>query len=383
MTKKILINAFGINDSGGITVFSKLLEECRNENRYTFLIVCHENENINQLINSYKQSAHITFYIIQNKSILQRLWYENICFSSIIKNHSVSLVYNFTGSGQFFSKVPQITKIHNLLFYSEQLERVYFKQRKYLQWIKQIYIKRLVFLTMLQNVKYIEVQSEHVKQAIGNFISIKKKHFFIKSDITIDENRIEKIRSYDFEKPLILLYIVGPHFSLLHKNVIDFVDAMCLLHEEKISFSIKITLTQKQLEESGLWEKKLNDKTEFLGYIKDKQELKALFQNNTILISTSIIETLGLHVIEATLNGILAIVPNEDYAKSVYGKDTLNYDLFNPPSLADKILTITSKNTEECYARIKKQQQYLIMNESSKMNHIFDIFDTVLRDSNV
>lgn len=381
MPIKILINALGISDSGGISVFSKLLEECMDETRFTFIFICHDNENIKQLIDYYKESMHITFHLIRNRGIIHRLWFENIYFKSFIKQYGISLVYNFTGSGQFFSKTPQLVKIHNLLFYSKQLDKAYFKEHQYLKWLKQIYIKRFVFLAMVRHAMYIEIQSKHVKHAIADFLTINNKHFFIKSDIDYANNCPKYIRQYNFKKPITLLYIVGPHFSFLHKNIKDFIEAMCILNEENIDFSIKITLTQNQLEESGLWNKKLNHRTQFLGYIKDKKEIGSLFQNNTILISTSIIETLGLHVIEATLNGILTIVPNENYARQVYGKDILHYDLFNPKSLVHRILDILSNDPWECCAKIKKQKQYLIMNENKKMNTIFDIFNILIGKS--
>ena len=47
----------------------------------------------------------------------------------------------------------------------------------------------------------------------------------------------------------------------------------------------------------------------------------SLFYDNTVLISTSVVETLGLHVIEGIKNGVIIITPNEQYADVVYGKN--------------------------------------------------------------
>ena len=46
----------------------------------------------------------------------------------------------------------------------------------------------------------------------------------------------------------------------------------------------------------------------------------SLFYDNTVLISTSVVETLGLHVIEGIKNSVI-ITPNEQYADVVYGKN--------------------------------------------------------------
>ena len=74
--------------------------------------------------------------------------------------------------------------------------------------------------------------------------------------------------------------------------------------------------------------------------MNDPREVEALFRDNTVLISTSIIETLGLHVIEAIKNGILTITPNEYYANEVYGEDQYCYELFSDKSLSNTIMNI-------------------------------------------
>ena len=179
MDKIVLINSLGIQDSGGITVLDKLLTEIQNRT-YKFYIICHQNENIKVLLEKYKGTLNFEFKILKNKGFLYRLYYENIVFRKITKEKKIDLIYNFSGSAQFFSKVPQITKVHNLLFYSKKIDKVYFQKKQYLAWIEQIALKRLVFHGMINQAKYIEVQSNHVKEYMGDFINISKKQFFIK-----------------------------------------------------------------------------------------------------------------------------------------------------------------------------------------------------------
>ena len=128
-----------------------------------------------------------------------------------------------------------------------------------------------------------------------------------------------------------------PSFSDGRGEIID-------LLEKEFDYKINITLTYEQLKNSGLWDDRLNSRTNFLGYLNNKKDIKKLFANNTILISTSIIETLGLHVIEAISNGILCIVPNEKYSISVYGSKILTYTLFQSNTLVKQIMNIYSLN---------------------------------------
>lgn len=377
----ILINSLGIQDSGGITVFDKLLLEIA-KSKYRFLIICNQNESINKLYKKYKNIENFEFLIIPSKGFLYRLYFENIIFKKFIKEKNIDLVYNFSGSSQFFSKVPQIIKVHNLLFYSKKIDKVYFEKKEYFKWTKQIFLKRIIFHTMLRQTKYVEVQSNHVKEYISDFINISNKQFFIKSDIDVSDNLFLNPKNYDFTKRIRFLYIVGPHFKYLHKNFEDFVKTMKLLKNKNSDFEIVITLTQERLYSSILWDKTLDDKTTFLGYIS-KEDLLKEFIDNTILISTSVIETLGLHVIEAVQNGILAIVPNEKYSLDVYGNNILTYELFHTDSLLEVIKNITLLSNNDIKDIIQKNQKYLIKNESTKNQNIVNIFDEILKDENV
>lgn len=379
--RMILINSLGIQDSGGITVLDKILYET-NGSHYNFLIICNQNENIDKLYKKYKNTKNFEFLITPSKEFLYRLYFENIVFRKIIKDKNIDLVYNFSGSGHFFANVPQVTKVHNLLFYSKKIDKVYFEKKEYFKWTKQIFLKRLVFHSMIRQVKYIEIQSNHVKEYMSDFIDISRKQFFIKSDINVSDNLFLKPKNYDFSEKLRFLYIVGPHFDYIHKNLEDFVKTIKNLKVDNIDFEIVVTLTKEQLHLSNLWDKSLDDKTTFLGYIS-KEELLKEFIDNTILISTSVIETLGLHVIEAVQNGILAIVPNEKYSLDVYGNNILTYELFNSQSLIKTIKNITLLTDNEIKDIITKNQNYLTKNESIKYQNIVNIFDEILKENNV
>ena len=378
----IIINSLGIQDSGGITVFDKLLHELENNHKYSFLIMCNKHNNILSLLKKYEHVRNFEFMILNNRGFLHRLYFENIVFKKIIKEKNISLVYNFSGSAQFFLEVPQITKVHNLLFYSKKNDQVYFEKKYYLQWFKQICSKRLIFHSMIRQSNYIEVQSDHVKTYTSDFINVSKKQFFIKSDIDTSNELFQNPKEYDFSRKIRFLYIVGPHFEYLHKNFEDFVNSMIGLKNVNFDFEIVLTLTKEQLHHSILWDKNLDKKTIFLGYVS-KNELKRQFHDNTILISTSVIETLGLHVIEAIQNGILVIVPNEKYCLDVYGGGVLTYELFDTQSMVKKIKNITSLRNNEIKDIIEKNQQYLIKNENTKYQNVLDIFNEIVKEKNV
>ena len=65
---------------------------------------------------------------------------------------------------------------------------------------------------MVNNGKYFEIQSSHVKKYLADYINIENKNFYIKSDIDVSQNLFLKPKQYDFNKTIKILYIVGPHF---------------------------------------------------------------------------------------------------------------------------------------------------------------------------
>ena len=106
-------------------------------------------------------------------------------------------------------------------------------------------------------------------------------------------------------------------------------------------------------------------------------------ENNTILISNSVIETLGLHVIEAISNGILSIVPNENYATVVYGNDIQTYELYNVSSLINKIDDIYKLPNEDIGKIITKNKKHLMKNEKYKYLSCTRIFNEIIKDNHV
>ena len=153
---------------------------------------------------------------------------------------------------------------------------------------------------------------------------------------------------------------------------------MVLLFDSGLNFHINITLNYEELKRSGLWNDKLNKITSFLGYI-DSKRMKTLFRNNVILISTSVTETLGLHVLEATLNGVLCIVPNESYSENVYGNSVLTYNLFDCASLMETVIQLKSYNNSACHSLILDNQDYICRNENNKYRNSLSIFNDVLK----
>ena len=375
----ILINAFGISSAGGITVLKSTIKEFQQNNNNTYFIFAFKNNEIESLESDFRDTQNIYFKIYVDYGILFRLIFENIFFLIFVSRNNVRMVYNLSGTNQLFLRKKSLLKVQNLLYFTKKLDLIYLKKNQKKAWIKQLLIKRFIFKTMLTLSKNVEVQSEHVVNELENFVNMSNKRVFIKNDFNIDFNYSTLPKKYNFNKKIIFLFIVGPHFDLVHKNFEDFVNAMLLLRNEKFNFEIKITLDYQQLNKSDLWDDKLNNLTTFLGYISKNKDFLNLFSNNTILISTSVIETLGLHVIESTLNGIISIVPNEPYSESVYGDNSQTYKLMDPLSLKETIMNLKKLNNPELSKIIVKNQNYIQAKKKKKYNNSLTIIEHIIK----
>ena len=193
----------------------------------------------------------------------------------------------------------------------------------------------------------------------------------------MSNNEFSSPKQYNFFNKIKILYIVGPHFEYLSKNFLDFTNAMLKLNEKYINFEINITLTNAQLNSSKIWNVALNKNTNFIGYLSSRKKINELFCDNTILISTSIIETLGLHVIEGIKNGVITIVPDEKYAKEVYGENMFKYKLHDKDSLLDAIINVINYKGS-FNKKILSQQNDLKQNEKIKFGSVLEVFDEVV-----
>jgi len=373
----ILLNALGIQDSGGITVLDKISSELEKSQHNNYIFICNNSTAVIKVLDKYKTRNNMTFHIVERKGYLYRFYFENLICNKIAKDHAIDLIYNLSGTKQFFTNIPQLVKIQNLSYFSKKLDDSYKSNSQLILWVRQIYLKRLILKFMLSKSKHIEIQSKHVKNYLLDFIDIREKSFYVKSDIEVSDGVFLRPKKYDFSKKINFLYIVGPHFELLNKNLLDFTNAMLELNKNRVDFEINITLTNEQLSNSEVWDVSLNSKTNFLGYISDQEKMKKLFCDNTILISTSIIETLGLHVIDGIKNGVITIVPDEEYANTVYGEKIFKYKLFNKDSLLDVIMSVM--NYKGPYdEKFLSLQENLRQNEVTKFGSILDVFDEVI-----
>jgi glycosyltransferase involved in cell wall biosynthesis len=119
----------------------------------------------------------------------------------------------------------------------------------------------------------------------------------------VDEFWIENVenRKLKYNRPVELLY-VGSFTS--NKNVVRLLRAVELLNFNEIKFNLKIIGSGGKEHNKVLRHIQTKDYFNYLGEVRDKNELKKIFQNSDIFTMPSKSETFGLVYIEAISQGL-------------------------------------------------------------------------------
>ena len=93
---KVLVNGIGIRNSGGLIVLEKLFKEClevKTENTFVFILT--NSPLINSLVGRYRGNEGFEFRVLEIRSYMHRLYFENVGFKDIIRAYDIDLIYNF------------------------------------------------------------------------------------------------------------------------------------------------------------------------------------------------------------------------------------------------------------------------------------------------
>ena len=140
----ILLNALGIQDSGGITVLNKIYAELEKSQRNNYIFICNNSSTVMNLLDKYKARNNMTFHIVGRKGYLYRFYFENLICNKIANDHAIDLIYNLSGTKQFFTNIPQLVKVQNLSYFCKKLDDSYKSNSQLILWARQVYLKRLV-----------------------------------------------------------------------------------------------------------------------------------------------------------------------------------------------------------------------------------------------
>jgi glycosyltransferase involved in cell wall biosynthesis len=333
----ITVNATAVKFGGALSVLQHFIDYINfydKDNKY--IIFCGAGLKI-------KAENIIQVNIITN-GWSERIMWDNWGFNKyLIKNRIVpSKIISFqnTGARTVFN-VPQILYYHQPLPLYSKRWSIFKKRERLLFAYKHLYP---VFVKW--SLKYVDkvfIQQHFLKQRFATKYRYSLDKIIVESiDIPLIHATSNNVNKSSDE----LFHIIFPASSLVYKNHIEIVQAIFKIKAKNIEQFKRI-------------------KVHFIGVTKDKmlpfvqevinnnidssfifegtvpyEHMQEKYQHSDMLVFPSYIETLGLPLIEAAMNGLPILAADEDYAKeALNGYSNVTYlPVKNPDKWADAIL---------------------------------------------
>lgn len=295
---KIAVSAYNIHQGGGKVVLEAFLKEMTELGHE---VTCYVDERLEINFNKY---GSVTFFRIKPK-IIKRLQAE-LLFKKIAKNFE--RIY-------FLGNLPPLFKLDtevNLFLQNRLLVTKPFISTGTLKTFLRSLLEFFWFRANLRHVDFLEVQTSSMKKAtISIFPSEKTRIRNYVNYFELEEFR-RKFQAMGLKKiPNSFVYIASPH---PHKNIKRLIIAFSKIHSEKTQYSLHINLPEKDKSFLLSQEKKVNliriDSSE-------REDILKKIYTAEYLIFPSLIESLGLPLIEAEALGTKIIASNRDFVFDV------------------------------------------------------------------
>lgn len=310
---KILVNDLAASASGAMSVlksFYQYIKENDKENEYVFLLsgdYVQETERINVVIIPEVK-----------KSGFHKLYFDLLKGKKILNQYNPDYVISLQNIITFGYKGKQAVFVHQAIPFQCNKRFSFFKkdERKYafVQTVVGHFIKKSI-----KKADLVFVQTEWMKRAISERCSISK------SVITVIQTTNNSCGGYVYRKKNNVFFYPAA-FENIYKNQKCIYNATEILFKEgNYDFKVLLTLDKNHSPKKGC---------EFIGLL-NKEELYQEY-SETILVFPSLIETVGLPLIEAMSVGAIIFSADCEYAREVLNgySNAYFFDPLNSSELA-------------------------------------------------
>jgi len=263
------------------------------------------------------EECNIRIIVKSNKTRLNRFFWDNFHLNRELKllNCVPDLVFSLQNTDFKVERiVPHVVFFHNPFMLYDKNWNIFNKNER-LFWFYKVVYKLIVKNSLNRNTVFL-VQSQWAKKALKN------KGFFNFSIKVFKESRsteLKKIASFN-SGPIIQLFY--PATPFLYKNhgflfaLLNYIKEFDAALFSRIK--LNLTISNDDLLNLKLINSYQNIKEAVIlnGYI-DQSKVEKLYRESDFLIFPSLIETLGLPLLEASDFGINIITINLEYAKEV------------------------------------------------------------------
>jgi len=263
------------------------------------------------------EECNIRIIVKSNRTRLNRLYWDNFELNKELKslNCVPDLVFSLQNTDfKVDHLVPHVVFFHNPFMLYDKSWNFFNKNERVFWFYKVVY--KLIVKNSLNRQTVLIVQSQWAKKALI------KKGFFNFSIKVFKESRstkLKKISIFNGRQTIQLFYPATPLSYKNHKFLFDLLNYIKEFDTALFSrIKLNLTISKEDLLNLKLMNSYRNIEEAVLlnGYI-DQSKVEKLYRESDFLIFPSLIETLGLPLLEASECGINIISINLEYAREV------------------------------------------------------------------
>ena len=348
------VDASNINDGGGVTHLTQIINNFNIQNSKIKQIIIWGNKKVLNKINKKKKIKKI---ILDQKNLFFRIIWQMFLLKNELKKYKCSKVL-VLGGISFLNKIPTTIIMQNILPFDD------FAIKRYSFILKfKFLIQKILFLHSIQKARKIIFISKTSKKKILEKLINKNINFkVIPHGVTYE--KFSK-RNFIFKDKIKLLCVSKIDF---YKNQLIILKAVKILNNQGLDIKLKLIGSNFKSALNEVKNNIIDLKLQRIVEIKKEvnfREINKEYRESNIHISPSMCESFGITVIESGNHSLPSVCSNIEIFKEITNKNVYFFNPHSEVNLANTIKKVINNKIER-KRKIKEFHNFVIKNYSWK-----------------
>jgi glycosyltransferase involved in cell wall biosynthesis len=346
---KLVIDAVGIKHSGGAVVLldfiSTAIKDCRIYSIYIFV----SPKSVRNFTLAENKKVYEIEQVMAEKSYLYRIWWSQFGLTKECRKINADVAICMTGISRLDSSVPYMTFIQQSLpFAKESIPEMGYKKKL------NIWVTRKLMARSCKRASEVMVQTSTMKQSVLDTFHLDNEQVVVVTPpMPIHKHVKPEPVIPKIEKKVRFLYVGS---NAAHKNIRTLIEGFHHLYRTHPNIELCLTFAKAHPLNEISW-------ITCLGFLEHNQ-IWAAYQDADIYVMPSLVETVGLPLMEAMSVGLPILVADRAYAHEICQDAAIYFDPLSPLDLSNKAKKLLEdKNT---YNKLSMKSKMLYKSKVSK-----------------